>query len=60
MSTIIPELSDTKSMQLPINRIYKKMPDWKSYVPFGDIFLITSFASSRETAIKRTHLSAPD
>jgi len=29
-------------------------------VPFGDIFLISSFASSGETAIKRTHFSAPD
>jgi len=27
----------------------------KIFVPFGDIFLIISFASSGETAIKRTH-----
>ena len=34
--------------------------DKKIYVPFRDIFLIISFASSGETAIKRTHFSAAD
>jgi len=29
-------------------------------VPFGDITLFISFASSGETAMKRTHFSAPD
>jgi len=29
-------------------------------MPFRDIFLIISFASGGETAIKRTHFSAPD
>jgi len=36
------------------------MQDKKIYVPFGDAFLSISFASGGETAIKRTHLSAPD
>jgi len=34
------------------------MRDKKIYVPFRDVFLIISFASSGETAIKRTHFSA--
>jgi len=34
------------------------MRDKKISVPFRDIFLIISFASSGETAIKRTHFSA--
>jgi len=36
------------------------MRDLKIYVPFEDIFLIISFASSGETAIKGTDFNAPD
>jgi len=32
----------------------------KSFVPFGDVFLIIGFASTGETAVKRTYFTASD
>jgi len=59
MSTITPELFDTKFSYQLIGSV-TKCEIRKIYVPFRDIFLIISSASTGETATKRTHFSAPD